>query len=362
MYLSKRGHDVCIVDNMAKRRWEAAVNATPLFTVPTIQDRIRTYKEKVKCDISFRYCDIAENPKLLNEIFDQFLPDAVIHYAEQPSAPYSHISAGAAIETQRNNILGTLALMYSVLHSNPSCHIIKLGTMGEYGTPDIDIEEGYLDITHNGRTARCLYPKKAGSIYHLSKCHDSHNLEFGCRAFNLRVTDLNQGVVYGIDTDETWLDTGLGTSFHYDAIFGTVLNRFLAQAAVGEALTVYGSGTQTRGLLNIRDTLACVEIALLNPAQEGEFRVFNQFTETWSILGLAQLVQSVTTCKIQNIPNPRVEDEDHYYNAKNSALTDLGLDPHLLTVQTIKDMYRSIWKHRKNIHVDRLMPTVKWRG
>jgi UDP-sulfoquinovose synthase len=362
MYLSKRGHDVLIVDNMAKRRWEAEVNATPLFHVPTIKDRISLWHDKTSLEIKFEYCDISESPKRLNEIFDSYIPDTVIHYAEQPSAPYSHISARTAIETQRNNILGTLALMYSVMHSNPPCHIIKLGTMGEYGTPDIDIEEGWLDVTHNGRTARVLYPKKAGSIYHLSKCHDSHNLEFGCRVFNLRVTDLNQGVVYGIDTDETWLDPGLGTSFHYDAIFGTVLNRFLAQAAVGHALTVYGAGTQTRGFLNIKDTLQCVELALENPADQGEFRVFNQFTEQYSVIGLASIVRQQTGCEIQHIPNPRVEDEDHYYNAKHTGLPDLGLKPNFLTAEVIGGMYKAVKKHRKNIHVDRLLPTVKWRG
>tara|TARA_R110002110_G_scaffold175880_3_gene379702 strand:- start:7683 stop:8822 length:1140 start_codon:yes stop_codon:yes gene_type:complete len=361
MYLSKRGHSVLIVDNMAKRRWEAEVNATPLFPVPTIQDRTRLWHEKTGKEITFKYCDISTDYRLLNDIVSTYLPDAVIHYAEQPSAPYSHISGTRAIETQRNNILGTLGLMYSVLAAKPDCHIIKLGTMGEYGTPNIDIEEGWLDITHNGRTARCLYPKKAGSVYHLSKCHDSHNLEFGCRVFNLRCTDLNQGVVYGIDTDETWLDSGLGTSFHYDSIFGTVLNRFLAQAAVGEPLTVYGSGTQTRGFLNIRDTLACVELALENPAQEGEFRVFNQFTQQFSVIGLASIVQQQTGCEIQHIPNPRVEDEEHYYNAKHTGLEGLGLKPNLLTPEVLGAMYKAVNKHRKNIHKDRLIPTVKWR-
>ncbi len=287
MYFSARGHEVFTLDNMSKRLWEAEVDAAPLFSVPYLSDRVRYWQRRGNSPVHTIICDIATDYDLLKEILGDFRPDAIIHYAEQPSAPYSMMSRVAAVRTQQNNVIGTLNVMFAMRESIPDSHLIKLGTMGEYGTPNIDIEEGWLDVEHNGRRDRMLYPKKAHSLYHLSKVHDSHNLEFACRVWGLRVTDLNQGVVYGIDTPEMDGMAELMTSFHYDDIFGTVINRFVVQAVAEMPLTVYGNGGQTRGYLNIRDTLRCVELAALNPPETGEFRVFNQFTEQFSIIDIA---------------------------------------------------------------------------
>jgi UDP-sulfoquinovose synthase len=363
MYLAAMGHEIAVVDDLSKRQLEAEVGFSPLWPIPPFAQRILTWnKTATNHQMRMWICNIATNRSLLYKIIDEFLPEAVVHYAEQPSAPYSMMTAKAAVDTQLNNVSGTLNLIMAILHHNVDCHIVKLGTMGEYGTPNIDIEEGWLDVEHNGRMDRVLFPKRPGSWYHLSKVHDSHNLEFACRTWGLRVTDLNQGIVYGTDTDETWLDQGLGTSFHYDAIFGTVINRFITQAVEGSPLTVYGSGSQTRGFLDIRDTIRCIELACETPPDAGTFRVINQFTESFSINDLAGAVQELTGCEITHLKNPRVEQEDHYYNAKHTALEDLGLKPHLLIKETLEDMIRQVKRYKKAINSEAFRPTVKWRN
>ena len=212
-----------------------------------------------------------------------FAPDAIVHFAEQRAAPYSMVDRKHAVYTQVNNVVGNLNVLYAIAEINPDIHLVKLGTMGEYGTPNIDIEEGWLDVEHKGRRDRVLFPKRPGSFYHLSKVHDSHNIEFACRIWGIRATDLNQGVVYGQQTPETALDDRLATRFDYDAVFGTVLNRFVIQSVLGQPLTIYGNGTQTRGIIEIRDTVRCIQLACENPADKGEFRVFNQITEFMSL-------------------------------------------------------------------------------
>ena len=238
---------------------------------------------------------------------------------------------------------------------------------GEYGTPNIDIEEGYITIEHNGRKDVLPYPKQAGSFYHLSKVHDSHNIMFACKIWQLRATDLNQGVVYGTMTDEVAYDEALINRFDYDEVFGTVLNRFCVQAAVGHPLTVYGKGGQTRGFLDIRDTVRCVELACLNPAKRGECRVFNQFTEQFSVLQLAELVQMAgkkmgLTVEIDRLPDPRVESEEHYYNAKHSKLIELGLKPHYLSDSLLDSLMNIAVRYRDRIDTAMFLPQVNWRN
>jgi UDP-sulfoquinovose synthase len=276
------------------------------------------------------------------------------------------ISGPHAVETQVNNVVGTLNLLFSLRESAPDCHLIKLGTMGEYGTPNIDIEEGFIDIEHNGRKDRLPFPKQPGSFYHLSKVHDSHNIMFTCRAWGLRATDLNQGVVYGSGTPETDLHPELRTRFDYDDIWGTVLNRFCAQAAVGYPLTVYGKGGQTRGLLDIRDTVRCVELAASNPPERGEYRVFNQFTEQFSVAQLANRVHEARKAygletAIEHLPNPRTEMEAHYYNAKHQRLLDLGLKPHSLDDSLIDRVIGLVEKFKRRIKPELFAPRVDWR-
>ena len=269
--------------------------------------------------------------------------------------------------TQVNNIVGTLNLLFALREINPDCHLVKLGTMGEYGTPNIDIEEGYIKIEHNGRSDVLPFPKQPGSFYHLSKVHDSHNIMFCCRVWGLRATDLNQGVVYGTTTDETAMDEGLINRFDYDEVFGTALNRFCIEAAVGHPITVYGKGGQTRGFLDIRDTIRCIEIACNHPANKGEFRVFNQFTEQFSVLELAHMVQAAGAkfdlkVEIDHLPDPRVEAEAHYYNAKNSNLIDLGLQPHMLSDSLIDSLINIALKYKDRIDQSVFMPQVNWRN
>lgn len=367
MHFAKRGHDVAVVDNLSKRFWEAEMGVGPLFAIPPLQRRVRVWKEKNPGHpMTLFIGDIAKNPRFTFRLFEEFKPEAIVHYAEQPSAPYSMHSRVNAVETQINNIAGTMNVLFAMRRWTPDAHLIKLGTMGEYGTPNIDIEEGWLEVEHNGRKDRVLYPKRPGSFYHLSKVHDSHNIEFACRIWDIRSTDLNQGVVYGIETDETETHPELLTSFHYDEVFGTALNRFATQAVLGMPLTVYGAGGQTRGFLNIRDTLQCVEIAALNPPAAGEFRVFNQFTETFSVLDIAKKVQEAgdamgLTVKIENIPNPRIEKEEHYYNPKNTSLVSLGLKPALLTTDVATRMLKKIIADKGHIDQSIIHPKIKWK-
>jgi UDP-sulfoquinovose synthase len=296
----------------------------------------------------------------------QFEPEAIIHFAEQRSAPYSMIDRKHAVFTQTNNVVGTLNVLFAIREVQRDCHLIKLGTMGEYGTPNIDIEEGYIRIEHNGRSDLLPFPKQPGSFYHLSKVHDSHNMMFACNVWGIRATDLNQGVVYGTMTDEIGLDEALINRLDYDEVFGTVLNRFCVQAAIGQPLTVYGKGGQTRGFLDIRDTVRCIELACLNPAARGECRVYNQFTEQFSVLDLAKNVQEAgkdlgMKVEIDHIPDPRVEAEHHYYNAKHSKLLDLGLQPHFLSESLLDSLMNIALKYRDRVDPTIMLPQVNWR-
>jgi UDP-sulfoquinovose synthase len=366
MHFSKRGHDVSVVDNFVKRRIEIEDGIEPLESIPTLHRRVALWEKVTGLKIALHVGDLL-NHRFVYQLLEETKPDVIVHYAEQPSAPYSMQSRGAAVFTQENNVLGTLNLLFAMKGICPGAHLIKLGTMGEYGTPNIDIEEGYITITHNGRTDTLPFPKQPGSFYHLSKVHDSANILFACRTWGLRCTDLNQGVVYGIDTDETVLHKDLRTSFHYDGVFGTVLNRFCVQAVAGVPLTIYGKGGQTRGFLNIRDTLQCVELAANNPCDAGDCRVFNQFTETFSVEDLALRVQRVAATRgfdvhVAHQENPRFEKEEHYYNPKHSKLADLGLKPHLLTDELVGSMIDKIQSCRDLIDDAVIQPAVKWRS
>lgn len=365
MYLSQQGHEVTVVDNFIKRQWQAEKGTEPLMPIATLHERVKVWKEVSGKTINFSIGNLT-NHRFVYSLLSKYQPDAIIHYAEQPSAPFSMVDRHHAVVTQTNNVVGTLNLIFAMQHSCPNAHLIKLGTMGEYGTPNLDIEEGFLDIEHNGRKDKVLYPKKPSSFYHLSKVHDSHNLYFAAEVWKMKITDLNQGVVYGIDTDETKLHERLVTSFHYDEVFGTALNRFCVQAVAGIPLTVYGDGTQKRSFLNIRDTLKCVEIAVNNPAEAGKFRVFNQFTEVFSMNELAALVQAAASkhgykVEIKAVKNPRVEKSGHYYNPTNNSLLSLGLDPIKLSDALFDDVLARVKQFSDRINQDVIFPTVKWQ-
>ena len=366
MYLSRHSHDIAVLDNFAKRRWELELNVEPLLPIQTLHDRVHSWREVTGKHIELFVGDL-RNYGVVEGVLDSFRPEAIIHYGEQPSAPYSMVDHNRSVFTQINNVTGTLNLLWAIKKLGLPCHLVKLGTMGEYGTPNIDIEEGFIEIQHKGRRDVLPFPCQPGSFYHLSKVHDSHNIRFACRAWKIAATDLHQGVVYGIETDETCLDAKLATSFHYDDVFGTALNRFCVQAVAEMPITVYGQGGQRRGFLNIRDTLRCVELAILNPPQFGEYRVFNQFTESFTILELAELVSAQASKlglapAIEHLENPRIEQEQHHYNPTHTKLLDLGLQPHFLSDELVDGMMATILKHKHRIKREIILPKVSWNG
>jgi UDP-sulfoquinovose synthase len=353
LHLSAMGHSVSIVDNFARRQWDHEVGAQTLTPIRPLAERLGAWQALTGNTIELFVGDVTDY-EFLSSAIQELEPEAVIHFAEQRSAPYSMIDRKHAVFTQVNNVVGTLNLLFAIREFVPDCHLVKLGTMGEYGTPNIDIEEGYIKIEHNGRTDVLPYPKQPGSFYHLSKVHDSHNIMFTCKVWGLRATDLNQGIVYGTVTDEVELDETLVNRFDYDEIFGTVLNRFCLQAAIGHPLTVYGKGGQTRGFLDIRDTVRC------------ECRVLNQFTEQFSVLEIAQMVKIAAkklgiTVQVNHLPDPRVEAEEHYYNAKHSKLLDLGLEPHFLSHSLLDSLMNIAMKYRDRADLSLIQPHVNWR-
>jgi UDP-sulfoquinovose synthase len=367
MYFSIRGHEVHTVDNYLRRRAHAEAGTDSLTPLPeSLPARAEAWRQVTGYRVGVTEGDITEWP-VVEALFRDFEPEAVIHYGEMPSAPYSMMSRDHAVFTQYNNVVNTLNVLFAMRDYAPDSHLVKLGTMGEYGTPNIDIEEGFIQVRHNGREDRLPFPKLPGSLYHCSKVHDSTNVHFASRIWGLRATDLNQGVVYGIETEETSLDPRFATRFDYDEVFGTALNRFCLQAVIGHPLTAYGKGGQTRGYLNILDTLQCVELATLNPAAAGEYRVFNQFTEQFSVNQLAERVEEAgreygLEVKVDHLENPRIEAEEHYYNAKHSALLDLGLKPHYLSETLIESMFARIEEHKDRVITQAIMPKTKWRA
>ena len=366
MQLAALGHDVWAVDNYLRRRLAIETCSEPLFPTPNLHDRVRIFTETSEREIEVRIGD-CRDMRFMGSLFAEVRPDAVIHFAEQPSAPFSQMGYEQARITLNNNLNTTFNVIWAVLENCPECHVIKLGTMGEYGTPNIDIEEGWIEIEHKGRKDRFLYPRQASSLYHTTKILDTDLLWFYVRQAGLRVTDLMQGPVYGLSTAEADVDERLMPNFHYDDIFGTVVNRFLVQAVAGLPLTVYGKGGQTRGYLNLCDTLQCIRLALENPVEAGELRILNQFTEQFSVRELAERVQRVGTqmgldVSISSIENPRQEEEEHYYNAQHSGLTELGLKPTLMTDEVIAHMLEKIIPYRDGIDPSRVMPRVRWRG
>ncbi|MCJ2541389.1 NAD-dependent epimerase/dehydratase family protein [Thermostichus vulcanus] len=366
LHLSSKGYEVAILDSYVRRLWDLQLGVSTLTPIAQLEQRVDRWKGLSGKDIPVFVCDITQYEALISSL-RRFPPDAIVHFGEQRSAPYSMISRDHAVMTQVNNVVGTLNILYALKEEFPDCHLVKLGTMGEYGTPNIDIEEGYITIEHNGRKDTLPYPKQPGSMYHLSKVHDSHNIHFACRVWGLRATDLNQGVVYGVLTDETGMDEVLINRLDYDGVFGTALNRFCIQAAVGHPLTVYGKGGQTRGFLDIRDTVRCVELAIAHPAEPGQFRVLNQFTEQFSVEQLALLVQKAAAAmglkvEVNYLENPRVELEEHYFNAKNTKLLDLGLQPHYLSDSLLDSLLNFALKYKDRVDVKQILPRVKWKG
>lgn len=365
MYFSQRGHEVFGVDNYFRRNAAIELDCEPLIPIVNLIQRAKIWEGLTGKKIHFHIGDVTKY-EFLSSIFKKYNPEVVIHYAEQPSAPYSMINRDKAAFTIQNNLISTLNVAYVVKEVTPDCHIIKLGTMGEYGTPDIDIEEGWIEIEHKGRKDKFLFPRQASSLYHTTKIQDTDLLWFYVRTWGIRVTDLMQGPVYGISTEEADIDHRFMSHFNYDEVFGTVLNRFIVQAVAGYPLTVYGKGGQTRGYLNLKDTMQCVYLSATQPAQKGELRIFNQVTETFSVNELAYKVKKVGdklgyNVQIQNIENPRKEKEEYYYNPKYTGLLELGLKPHYLTDEVLEGMFEVVEQYKDRVNRDTVFRGVKWR-
>ncbi len=362
MYLSDQGMDVAVCDNFVRRQYDFEIGAESLVPIASLQERIKTWHEVSGKSIKLYVGDLVQADFVYAMMAD-FRPDAIVHFGEQRSAPYSMIDRGHAVYTQYNNVIGNLNVIYAMADVDPAMHLVKLGSMGEYGTPNIDIEEGFIAIEHKGRRDVLPYPKQPGSFYHLSKVHDSHNIMFACKNFGLRSTDLNQGIVYGTETEQTVRHPRLATRLDYDAVFGTVLNRFCIEAVLGHPLTVYGQGTQIRGILDIRDTVRCIELAVLNPPDRGEYRVFNQFTEEFSVKAMAELVAKTWPgeARVEMVDDPRTESLSHYYQATHTRLLELGLTPHLLSQTLIESLFRVIEENKHRVNWESIQPSVNWR-
>ena len=365
LYLSSKGHDVTVFDNLTRRHFDLEHGFNSLIPIQTLHERVAVWKALSGYQIQTYVAD-ATDYEALSIAFRDIQPEAVVDFAEQRSAPYSMIDRKHAVFTQTNNVVGTLNVLYAIKDFAPDCHLVKLGTMGEYGTPNIDIEEGFLEIHHKGRSDVLPFPKQPNSFYHLSKVFDSHNIMFCCKIWGIRATDLNQGIVYGFETAETAQDVRLATRFDYDQIYGTALNRFCIQAAVGYPLSVYGSGQQIRGYINLRDTIRCIELAIASPPRAGEYRVFNQITEQFSLVQLAEMVVKQSNhfgleAQVEHLSNPRLEAEQHYYNATHTRLIELGLKPHLLNDDVLESLIRCAIEYRELVDKNQIVPTVNWR-
>jgi len=364
IHLSHHGYEIGVVDNYLRRNISREENVEPLFVVPNLHERAKLWSEVSGKSLDVYIGDLTDWG-FTAKVVQEFKPDAIVHYAEQPSAPYSMLCREAASLTLSNNLTVTANVIFAVREFCPNVHIVKLGTMGEYGTPNIDIEEGWLEIEHNGRKDKFLYPRQAGSLYHTTKIMDTDLLWYYVRMWDLRVTDLMQGPVYGLFTDENKVDERLLPFYSYDELFGTVLNRFVVQAVGGYPLTVYGKGGQTRGYINIKDTLNCIRLSLEKPAKQGELRILNQFTETFSVNQLAEKVQIVgkqigLDVKINPIENPRKEKEEHYYNPKHTGLLELGLKPNYLTDEVLAELIEYVMKHKEGIHHHMIFRGAMW--
>lgn len=393
MYFSQKGYKVTVVDNYFRRNACTELDVGMLYPVPTLQERAKIWHERTGLEIKVVIGDLTD-PEVMRGLFNgrvsynwaidsEFsgVPETVVHYAEQPSAPYSLIDYRYANITVQNNLLITNNLVWALRDFSRDTHVIHIGTMGEYGTPNIDIEEGWIDIEHKGRKDRFLFPRQASSLYHTTKIMDTDLFWFGVRMWDLKVTDLMQGPVYGVETEESEISRQNGersgkkeedverrhlrTIFNYDEIFGTIVNRFIVQAVVGYPLTVYGKGGQTRGYLNIKDTLQCVHMSEKTPAKSGELRIFNQIMETFTANELAEKTQRVGQklgyeIRIDHLENPRKEAEEHYYNPTYQGLLDIGVQPHYLTDEVMEEMFKVVEKYRNNIRKDVIFKGIKW--
>jgi UDP-sulfoquinovose synthase len=367
-YLAARGHEVGGIDNFFRRRWVDEVGGSSAIPIASMRRRRLAFSERHQAELKFWRGDLRDY-HVVEAALDEFRPDAIVHLGECPSAPYSMIDVHHAAFVQVNNVEGTLNLLFAMRDVCPRAHLLKLGTMGEYGTPNMDIPEGFFEIEFRGRRERLPFPRQAGSWYHQSKVHGSNNIMLACKIWGLAATDVMQGVVFGTRIDEMADDERLRTRFDFDQCFGTVVNRYCAQAVIGHPLTPFGKGRQKRGFLPLRDSMQCLTLALENPPRDGEYRVFNQFEGVHDVTELALVVQKAATdagldVEIRNIDNPRMEMEEHYYQPDHQHLLDLGYRPTDNIEGEIRLMLDDLIVCRERIEAKKevLMPDIRWAG
>ncbi|NDJ60150.1 MAG: NAD-dependent epimerase/dehydratase family protein [Chloroflexi bacterium] len=367
-YLTARGHEVAGIDKLLRRRWVEEVGSHSAIPVYAVYERLHAFRERFGTPLTFHEGDLLDYA-LLCDVLAAFQPDAVVHLAEMPSAPYSMIDQAHAAFTQHNNVIGSLNMLWAMKAVCPQAHLVKLGTMGEYGTPNVDIPEGFFEVEFRGRKDVLPFPRQANSFYHLTKVHDTHNTMFACKTWELRATDIMQGVVFGTQIDEMGDDPRLRSRLDFDQCFGTAINRFCCQAVIEHPLTLYGSGGQKRGFLPMRDSMQCLTLAIESPPEPGEYRVFNQFEECYTVEELALKAQVAAaavgiTVEIQHIDNPRTEQEAHYYNPDRSHLIALGYEPTHDVAAEMRIMINDLKAHRDRILArrDALIPDIRWDG
>jgi UDP-sulfoquinovose synthase len=368
VHLCADGYQVAGLDAFWRRRWVEEVNSHSAIPIASIEERITTLEQHYGQRIVFHEGDMLDYAFLADCLAD-VQPDVIVHFAEMPSAPYSMIDHAHAAFTQQNNVIGSLNLLWAIKAVCPQAHLIKLGTMGEYGTPDIDIPEGFFEVEYRGRKDTLPFPRQASSFYHWSKVHDSNNTMFACRSWGLRSTDIMQGVVFGSSIPATRVSPALNTRLDFDQCFGTVLNRFCCQAVIGHPLTVYGVGKQTRGFLPLCDSIQCINLIIDNPPARGEYRVVNQFDQCYSVEQLALIVQQVgqrvgLDVSIEHVDNPRLEKERHHYNPDRNRLVALGYKPSGDIHAEVEVMLSELLPHRQRILERRelLIPDICWDG
>ena len=368
LYLAARGHEVSGCDLFLRRDWVAEMGSHSAIPIRRMTERLEAFRDHFGTNLQFRKGDLRDYNFVLN-CFRAFEPEAVIHLGEMPSAPYSMMDVNHTVFTQMNNLIGTLHILYAMREICPDAHLVKLGTMGEYGTPNIDIPEGFFTIEYRGRKDTLPFPRQAGSWYHQTKVHDSNNIMLACKIWGLRSTDIMQGVVFGTRIDEMGEDERLVTRFDFDQCFGTAVNRYCAQAVIGHPLTPFGKGKQKRGFLPLRDSMQCLTLALTHPPKNGEYRVLNQFQEVYNTTELAQMVEKVgkglgLKVTIRNLENPRKEMEEHYFNPDHQKLLDLGYKPTHTLEQELKIMLNDLMKYRSRIDArkEALIPDIRWDG
>ena len=366
IYLSARGHEVAGADLLLRRQWVAEVGGDSALPIGGREERLDAFSEAAGFALDFHVGDLTDYA-FVKALFEEFQPEAVVHLGQMPSAPYSMMDQAHCVWTQQNNIINNLNILWAIKEVVPEAHLIKLGTMGEYGTPAVDIPEGFFEVEFRGRIDRLPFPRQAGSWYHQSKVHDSHNTFFASKIWGTRATDIMQGVVFGARITEMGDDWRLRTRLDFDQCFGTAINRFCCQAVIGHPLTLFGHGKQKRGFLPLADSMRCLGLAVENPPAAGEYRVFNQFENAYSISELACLVKDVAAdiglaVEIKRYENPRTEMEEHYYNPDRQHLLDLGYVPTRDIRSVVKEMLLDLCDNRGRIeaHAELLIPDIRW--